>query len=326
MDEVGNERAPDRWKVSERAAGMRLDAYLSKIYRRPRNQVVRWIREGRVAIGSGTVKPALRLQGGEWLSCEPAVLNQEGVIEPEEGEITLLHEDDALLVLDKPADLVVHPGAGRRSGTLAHRLLARFPETGEVGGPGRPGIVHRLDRGTSGVMVVARTAEAYQTLSRAFADRRVEKTYLALVFGEPSPSQGTIDAPLARHRERRKEMTVAPSGRPATTHYRTVDSAAGISFLELRPETGRTHQIRVHLKHHGHPLLGDPVYGEARWRGFPKTRQKALRDLERPALHAWRLAFVHPQKGERVEFEAPLPAALEDLWYRVTGREIPPFE
>jgi 23S rRNA pseudouridine1911/1915/1917 synthase len=192
-----------------------------------------------------------------------------------------------------------------------------------VGGAGRPGIVHRLDQGTSGVMVVARTAPAYLRLSRAFAQREVEKRYLAIAYGAPAPAAGTIEAPIGRHPLRRKEMAVIPGGRPARTGYRTLVARAGISLVELDLGTGRTHQIRVHLKHLGHPLVGDPVYGEARWRGLPRPVQAPLRDFPRPALHAWRLRFPHPVTARPVEAEAPVPEDLRDLWERVTGEAFP---
>ncbi|MDH3255803.1 MAG: RluA family pseudouridine synthase [Acidobacteriota bacterium] len=318
---------PDRWRISPQAAGERLDAYLAGIYQTSRNQTARWIRAGLVSVGSRTPKPSLRLDGGEWVSCEPQPVRQDGVLEPEEGDISILFKDSHLIVVNKPPALIVHPGAGRESGTLANRLLARFPEIASVGGPGRPGIVHRLDKGTSGLLVVARTIEAYRDLSAAFAERRIEKAYLAIVFGCPQPEAGTIDASIARHPRRRKEMTVSVHGRPARTTFKTLAKTADVALLEIGLETGRTHQIRVHLKHTGHPLVGDPVYGEARWKSLPKTRQKPLREFARPALHAWRLAFHHPETGERVEFTAPVPRDLSELWRALAPDAAPlPFQ
>jgi 23S rRNA pseudouridine1911/1915/1917 synthase len=246
-------------------------------------------------------------------------------LEPEAGPLAVLYEDEAVVVLDKPAGLTVHPGAGRRSGTLAHRLLAHYPEMAGIGGPGRPGIVHRLDRGTSGAMVVARTDAAYQRLAADFAARRVDKRYLAVAYGRPSPATGTVDAPIGRHRNRRKEMTVRPGGRPAVTHYWTLATQCGVSLLELKLATGRTHQIRVHLKELRHPLVGDPTYGEARWKGCPKAVQRPLSRFPRPALHAWRLAFRHPLHEQEVRVEAPLPPDLIELWRRLGGSEPEPL-
>ncbi|MFQ5527912.1 MAG: RluA family pseudouridine synthase [Thermoanaerobaculia bacterium] len=315
--------APDRWKVSAKAAGQRLDVYLAKVYKTTRSQVARWIQEGRVVLADRRAKAGIKLDGGEWISCDPRSPSQEGRVEPEDGELTILHEDEHLVVLDKPARIAVHPGAGRPDGTIANRLLARYPETGAVGGPGRPGIVHRLDLGTSGVMVVARTATAHLALANAFAERRVKKTYLAIGYGAPADAEGTVVAPIARHAQRRKEMTVLLSGRPAETKYRVLGTENGISVFELTPVTGRTHQIRVHLKHIGHPIVGDPVYGEARWKGLAKASHRILRDFDRPALHARRLELDHPETGESCSFEAPVPEDMKGLWREVAGREWP---
>jgi 23S rRNA pseudouridine1911/1915/1917 synthase len=242
---------------------------------------------------------------------------------PEAGELVVLHEDEELLAIDKPAGLVVHPGAGRSSGTLVHRLLARYPELAGVGGPGRPGIVHRLDRDTSGVLLVARTAAAYRALVGRFAARQVEKRYLAIVHGAPSPPSGTIEAPIGRHATERKRMTVRRDGRPAVTRYRTVAARGAVALLELELVTGRTHQIRVHLRHVRHPLVGDPVYGEARWRSLAGPPRAALERFPRPALHAWRVALDHPATGARLALESPVPADLRALWSAATGAPFP---
>jgi 23S rRNA pseudouridine1911/1915/1917 synthase len=239
--------------------------------------------------------------------------------------LAVLYEDPGIVVLDKPAGLTVHPGAGRATGTLAHRLLARYPEMAGVGGEGRPGIVHRLDQGTSGVLVVARTPTAYTRLARAFSSREVEKRYLAIVYGEPAPREGMVDAPIGRHPVERKQMTVRRDGRPARTGYRTLAAAAGIALVELDLLTGRTHQIRVHMKHLGRPLVGDPVYGEARWKGLPRPVQAPLRDFPRPALHAWKLAFRHPIDETPMFFEAPVPGDLTEVWRKVSGLAWPPL-
>jgi len=310
-----------RWQVPEVAAGERLDRHLASRLDAPRNQVQRWIREGRVELAGRVItRPSAVVTAGVGIRCtlpEPAAGDER--IEPEAGELAVLFEDEHLLVVDKPPGLTVHPGAGRRTGTLVHRLLAHYPELAGIGGPGRPGIVHRLDKDTSGVMVVARTAAAYRHLSRAFASREVSKRYLAVVYGEPRVQEGRIDAPIGRHRERRKEMAVRPDGRPALTLYRCLATAGGTAFLLVDLATGRTHQIRVHLKSIHHPLVGDPLYGEARWRGCPRGVQGVLRTFPRPALHAWRLSFRHPARGEPVSFEAPVPADLAALWQGLGG-------
>jgi len=309
------------WAVEPEAAGERLDRHVAARLDAPRNQVQRWIAGGLVRVNGREAKPSTPLAAGDRVECAPPEPKEERVL-PEPGDLRVLFEDGEIVVLDKPAGLTVHPGAGRATGTLAHHLLDRYPEMAGVGGPGRPGIVHRLDQGTSGVLVVARTPAAYLRLSRAFASREVRKLYLAIAYGAPSPPAGTIDAPIGRHPQERKEMAVRPGGRPARTHYRTLAAAAGISLLELDLATGRTHQIRVHLKHTGHPLVGDPVYGEARWKGLPRAQQAALRDFPRPALHAWRLAFRHPATDAPLAFAAPPPVDLEELWERVTGRRL----
>ena len=304
------------WTAGPEDAGERLDRHVAARLDTPRNQVQRWIQDGLVLVGGRPGKASYPVAEGDAIDCTPPERVDDRV-QPEEGELRVLHEDTDLVVLDKPAGLTVHPGAGRTTGTLAHHLLARYPEMAGVGGPGRPGIVHRLDQGTSGVLVVARTPAAYHRLARAFAAREVDKRYLAIAYGEPKPPSGMIDAPIGRHATRRKEMTVRSDGRPARTGYRVLATRAGISLVELDLATGRTHQIRVHLKHLGHPLVGDPLYGEARWKGLPKPVQPVLRDFPRPALHAWRLGF------EGLEFEAPVPADLRELWEKATGSPWP---
>jgi 23S rRNA pseudouridine1911/1915/1917 synthase len=310
------------WTVEAETAGERLDRHVALRLDAPRNQVQKWIAEGLVRVNGRQAKPAAVLDAGDRVECTPPAPKEERVL-PEPGNLRVLHEDSDLVVIDKPAGLTIHPGAGRLTGTLAHHLLHRYPEMAGVGGPGRPGIVHRLDQGTSGVLVVARTPAAYARLSRAFASREVEKLYLGIAYGVPSPPSGTVEAPIGRHPQRRQEMTVRSGGRPARTAYRTLAAAAGISLLEMDLATGRTHQIRVHLKSLGHPLVGDPVYGEARWKGLPRSVQAALRDFPRPALHAWRLAFRHPGTGELLRFEAPVPNDLRALWIKATGRDFP---
>jgi 23S rRNA pseudouridine1911/1915/1917 synthase len=311
------------WTVEPAAAGERLDRHVAARLDAPRNQVQRWIAGGLVRVNGRAAKPSTPVAAGDRIECAPPEPKEERVL-PERGDLGVLHEDAEIVVLDKPAGLTVHPGAGRATGTLAHHLLDRYPEMAGVGGPGRPGIVHRLDQGTSGVLVVARTPAAYARLSRAFASREVAKLYLGIAYGAPSPVAGTIAAPIGRHPQRRQEMAVLSRGqrrgRPAVTHYRTVAAAAGISLLEMDLATGRTHQIRVHLKHIGHPLVGDPVYGEARWKSLPRPVQAPLKDFPRPALHAWRIAFRHPATEELLRFEAPVPEDLRGLWERVTGR------
>jgi 23S rRNA pseudouridine1911/1915/1917 synthase len=314
--------AASGWTVDPAAAGERLDRHVAARLELPRNQIQGWIAAGLVHLNGAAAKPSVAVAAGDRIECDPPDRSEERVV-PERGELSVLYEDAEIAVLDKPAGLTVHPGAGRPDGTLVHRLLDRYPEIAGVGGPGRPGIVHRLDQGTSGVLVMARTAAAYLRLSRAFAEREVSKRYLAIAYGTLTPPDGTIAAAIGRHPERRQEMAIRTAGRPALTGYRTLGASAGISLLELDLATGRTHQIRIHLKHVGHPLVGDPVYGEARWKGLPRSVQGPLKEFPRPALHAWRLAFHHPATGEPVAFEATVPADLGELWEGVTGAALP---
>lgn len=311
-----------RWEVPPEAAGERLDRHAAAALDLPRNQVQHLIRDGHLRVNGRPAKPAVALSAGDAIDCEIPAPADDRIV-PEPWQVPVLYEDADLVVLDKPAGLTVHPGAGRATGTLAHQLLARYPEMAGVGGPGRPGIVHRLDQGTSGVLVAARTAAAYARLSRAFASRQVEKRYLAIAYGTPKLAAGSIEAPIGRHPERRKEMAVRAGGRPAVTGYRTLAAAAGIALLEIDLGTGRTHQIRVHLRHLGHPLVGDPVYGEARWKGLPRPVQKPLAEFPRPALHAWQIAFAHPRDGRPVRFGAPVPGDLRELWEGVAGTPWP---
>ncbi len=309
--------------VPPEASGVRLDSFLAQQLDLPRNQIQQWIRAGQVQVDSETAKASYSLSAGERVDFTPLVRQLDEGMEPEAGDLDILHEEADLVVLNKPSELAVHPGAGRPTGTLAHRLLLHYPETAEVGGRGRPGIVHRLDKDTTGVLVVARTDRAYQTLTSAFAERRVRKLYLAMVFGRPKETRGEIELPIGRHPSRRKEMTVRPGGRPARTDYELISCENGISLLEVDLATGRTHQIRVHLKALGHPLIGDPIYGEARWKGLAREVRRPLQDFSRPALHAWRLHLAHPVSGQPLRFEAPIPTDLKGLWQDVTGRELP---
>jgi 23S rRNA pseudouridine1911/1915/1917 synthase len=224
---------------------------------------------------------------------------------PEAITLDILHEDEELLVVNKPAGMVVHPGAGRVSGTLVHALLAHCRSLPGIGGVERPGIVHRLDRETSGVLVVAKTEAAHQSLSRQFKGRLVRKRYLTIVHGEVQQELGRIEAAIGRREHDRKRMGVRrEGGRAARTAYRVVRRLPGMTVLEVDLETGRTHQIRVHLAHIGHPVVGDRMYGGRR------ERRRAASDLlpvDRQMLHAWRLGFHHPRTGAWLEVTAPLP-------------------
>jgi len=234
-------------------------------------------------------------------------------LSPEPFEVEVLLEDEHLLVLNKPAGLTVHPGAGRRQGTLVHQLLGSGRALSSVGGPERPGIVHRLDRDTSGCLVVARTDVAHHALSAQFRTRRIDKEYRALVWGVPRRPRGRLESPIGRHPIHRRLMsTRSRAGRPALTEYRLLSSASGVAWLGIDLRTGRTHQIRVHLAALGHPVVGDVLYGQPPPRVAAEVRA-ALASCQRLMLHARRLAFEHPASGERVEVLAPLPPELDDL-------------
>jgi 23S rRNA pseudouridine1911/1915/1917 synthase len=308
-----------RFEVTPGETGQRLDRCLAARLELPRNRVQSYLREGRVLVDARVVRAAHALAAGEHVEVELPAAAPAPILIAEPGDLTVLHEDDDLVVLDKPAGLVVHPGAGRASGTLSHRLVSRYPELASVGHPLRPGIVHRLDRDTSGVMVVARSERAYRALSADFAARRVGKLYLALVWGRIGTL--VVDRPIGRHARDRKRMAVRAGGRAALTELAPLGAAAGgsVSALAVRLHTGRTHQIRVHLQDARHPLLGDPVYGEARWKGLPAAWRAVARDFPRCALHAWVLVLRHPAHGAICRFEAPVPADLSLLWSELGG-------
>lgn len=216
----------------------------------------------------------------------------------------MLYEDDDLVVVVKPAGMVVHPAPGHASGTLVHALLGRGGRWSTTGGEARPGIVHRLDRGTSGLLLAARTDAAHRSLSGQLATRTLSRTYQAIVRGRPPAEQGVLEGPIGRSPRDRKRMAVVEHGRPSRTRYRLLEERAGQSLLELELDTGRTHQIRVHLAALGHPVVGDPLYG-----GRPQAAEP-----DRPLLHATRLRLLHPTTGEALEFEAPPPADFTTYW------------
>ena len=303
-------------------ATARLDKFLAETLDLPRSRVQRWLEQGRVLVGgvpaSKSSQPVLP---GQHLQVMPPP-GVDDRIDPEDGPLVVLYEDADLIAINKEAGLAVHPGAGRSTGTLVHRLLYHYPELAGVGGVGRPGIVHRLDQGTTGLMLVARTDFAYRALQQLFARRELEKTYLAVVHGEPKEKAGRIALAIDRHPTDRKKMAIREHGRVAITRWTLAAGRRHFSLLQLGLETGRTHQIRVHAKAIGHPLVGDPVYGEAR-RGAPAPQQKLLDAFGRPALHAWRLVLEHPKTQKRLEFEAPIPRDLLDLWQGLTGEPWP---
>lgn len=266
-----------------------------------RAQVQRLIAADRVRIAGQPAAPSTKVRAGAVVTVTLPEITAPA-LEPEPLTAPLLHVDDHLIVVDKPPGLVVHPGAGQTAGTLVNQLISRFPEIAAVGSPARPGIVHRLDRDTSGVLVVARSLAAYEWLVAQFAARAVRKTYLALVAGAPSVERGVIDAPVGRHPTRRTDMAVTAGGKPATTRFAVRERLGSHTLLKVTPETGRTHQIRVHLAAAGWPVAGDAQYGP---RAATGQRPGGV-PLPRMFLHALSLGFAHPASRAQVRFEAPL--------------------
>lgn len=283
-------------------AGTRLDRYLARqLPDLSRAQLQRLIRTGWVSVNGRPAKPSALVTPGVWVRVRiPAAPAR--IPEPEPIVLDIVYEDDDLVVINKPAGLVVHPGAGRTSGTLVNALLAHYPDLA-AGDQERPGIVHRLDRDTSGLLVIARNEQALYDLQQQFKTRRVDKTYLALVQGRPPAAQGIIEAPLGRDPKRRQRMAVLSDGRPARTRYQMLAELGEYCLLSVRPETGRTHQIRVHLAWLGVPVVGDRIYG----------RRANRLGLTRQFLHAWRLAFERPGGRGRLELQAPLPQDLQQV-------------
>jgi 23S rRNA pseudouridine1911/1915/1917 synthase len=305
-----------RLTVPGDASGSRLDVFLAAhVPERSRSSLRRLILDGKVRVdGRAASKPALSLDAGaevEVFLAPPLPATPQ----PETIPVEVAYEDEHLVVVLKPAGLVVHPGHGSRSGTLVNALLGRGTPLAPAGGAERPGIVHRLDRETSGLLVVAKTDAAHRALVAAFAHREVRKTYLALVWGHPDPAAGTIERAIGRSRSDPTKMSVAARrSRSAITSYRTVERMQGFAMLEVDLVTGRTHQIRVHFESLRHPIVGDTRYG-----GRPEknlrdpAKRAAILGFHRLALHAARLAFAHPASGAPLAFDAPLPADVEGL-------------
>lgn len=292
------------WHIEPEDAGQRIDKFLAEGLsgEASRSQVQAWIRDGHVRVNGGAVKANYRLETGDQVDVtvpepEPAELV------PEDIPLDVVYEDRDVIVVNKPRGMVVHPAPGHARGTLANALLHHCRDLSGVGGQRRPGIVHRIDKDTSGLLMAAKHDTAHQRLSEQLADHSVIRKYLAVVQGRLPHDRGTIDAPIGRDPRDRKRFAVdARNGKPAVTHFTVVERFAGHTLVELQLETGRTHQIRVHLHYLGHPLEGDPVYGR---------RRGAL--LDGQALHAFALGFRHPASGEPMLFEAPLPDDMERL-------------
>jgi 23S rRNA pseudouridine1911/1915/1917 synthase len=288
-------------------SGERLDRVIPAHLRDFSRAVVqRLIKTGEATVNGKPRRPSYRVQVGDKVVVRIPAEIPEPVV-PEDIPLDIIYEDDALLVVNKPAGMVVHPALGHPSGTLVNALLAYCPQVADVGGVERAGIVHRLDKDTSGLILIARDETTRAALQRQFKRRQVAKTYLALVEGHVHPREGVIEAPVGRDKRQRKRMAVVRRGREARTMYRAIEYLADHTLLEVRPHTGRTHQVRVHLAWMGYPVVGDVVYG--------RRRQRVLRG--RHFLHAAGLRFTHPATGEEVEFEAPLPPELAAVLKRL---------
>jgi 23S rRNA pseudouridine1911/1915/1917 synthase len=296
-------------------AGWRLDrALAAAVPTLSRERLKTLIRSGAVeAAGTAVRDPAIKVKGDERLSIavpKPALAHNE----PQDIPLTIVFEDEHLLVVDKPAGLVVHPAAGNFDGTLVNALLHHCGGSlSGIGGVARPGIVHRIDKDTSGLLVVAKTDVAHEGLAKQFAAHSIDRRYLAIVSGVPKTSGGVIDAPLARSSANRKKIAIVEGGRGkrAVTHWKRLNVLRGAALVECRLETGRTHQVRVHMASLGHPLLGDPVYGRS-----GKTLGNLLKELgfHRQALHAAELGFIHPVTKSRLSFSSPMPSDMQELF------------
>jgi 23S rRNA pseudouridine1911/1915/1917 synthase len=298
---------PGEASATEEAAGRRLDEVVAQLAGTSRAQAARWATDGLVEVDGRPRPKAHRLRGGERVTWAPPPAPPPGEPQAEHRPLEVRYEDDRLLVVAKPAGLVVHPGPGHPTGTLVNALLGR-PGTSLSAGGGaadRPGIVHRLDKDTSGLLLVAKDDATHQALARDLAAHRVERHYLALVQGRLPAGTGTVDAPVGRHPRDRKRMAVVPAGgRHAVTHWRVLETFPAVQLTEATLETGRTHQVRVHLASLRHPLVGDRTYGA------DPTLATRL-GVPRPFLHAWRLAFTHPTTGTRIDLTEPLPPDLQ---------------
>ena len=297
-----------RLRIPTELAGLRLDQALARLLpEESRTRLARLIEQGHVTVDGQPAAPKLKLRSGEAVDVALVPRVEKSAFVPQAIALAVLHEDDDVLVVDKPAGLVVHPGSGNWSGTLLNALLQHAPMLQQVP---RAGIVHRLDKDTSGLLVVAKTLTAQTDLVRQLQARTVRREYAAVVHGTVT-RDGVVESPIGRHPVHRTRMAVVPGGKPAVTHYQVVERFAGASHVACRLETGRTHQIRVHLASIGHPLIGDPVYG--------KRTFNATLEFPRQALHARKLGLVHPTTREELTWESPLPQDLNALLVRLRG-------
>lgn len=291
------------WNIEPSDAGERVDKYITLQNEDwSRSQVQAWIKEGRVTVGGEPVKNNYKLQAEDELTLRVPPPREMAIL-PEPMPLDIVYEDSDVVVVNKPRGLVVHPAPGHYSGTLVNGLLAHCKDLSGINGVLRPGIVHRIDKDTSGLLMVAKNDKAHMSLAAQLKEHSVDRKYVAIVHGVISHEMGTIEAPIGRDPKNRQQMAVVfENSKPAVTHFIVLERFKNYTLVELKLETGRTHQIRVHMKYIDHPLAGDPKYGP-----------KQTLDLDGQALHAKTLGFVHPRTGEHLEFEAPLPDELEQV-------------
>ncbi len=291
-------------------AGIRLDAFLSADGALTRSQAARLIVEGRVRVNGKPAAKSARLSGGETITVDVPQL-RETALPPQDIPLDVVYEDDDVIVVNKPTGLVVHPAPGHPDGTLVNALLHHCGDSlSGIGGEKRPGIVHRIDRDTSGLIIAAKNDAAHLALSAQLKDHSLSRTYECLVTGNMKQDSGTVDAPIGRSSADRKKMAVVPTGRRAVTHWEVVARYPGVTHLRCRLETGRTHQIRVHMAYIGHPILGDTVYGA----------KKPVPGLTGQCLHAAGLRFIHPRTGEPVELHCPLPPEFTAMLQKLQNK------
>ena len=325
--------------VERTAAGLRLDVFLAR-YVVPnshqgfsRSEIQRLIAEGQITLNGTRAKPSARVKSNDLVRVQ-SLPSRASALEPEDLPLSIVHEDNDCIVIDKAPGIIVHPAAGKKKGTLVNALLHHCPTLEGIGGERRPGIVHRLDKDTSGVMIIAKNAPAFQQLARQFKDRSVSKEYLALVWGRIGREGGIIDRPIGRHRSDRKRMSSIhplPKKREAVTEWRlekcfSIPENAGrfceLSLLRIRPRTGRTHQIRVHLADLGFPVVGDKVYGHRKKSAIQYIEGFSLEVFPRQALHAEKLAIKHPRTGQWMEFHAPLADDMRNFLHQLEAQSI----
>lgn len=294
--------------------GLRLDIFLARhLADLSRSQIQLLNRSGAIQIDGQPQKAGYRIRGCETVEIDLSA-QAPTLLTAEQMALHIHFEDQDLAVIEKPAGVVVHPGSGTRSGTIVHGLLFHFRNLSSVAGEQRPGIVHRLDKKTSGLLIVAKNNVAHAVLSKAFHDRKVEKTYIALVHGKPRRTSGSIELPIGRHpRVRTRMAALTKTGRSAHTEYRILEEFRRFCLLEVKIKTGRTHQIRVHLSSIGHPVVGDEIYGGNKYTEFAKKYGQ----LNRYFLHSTQLRFIHPTTGKQLEFHSPLPMELQKLLERI---------